>query len=319
MTSSDKSLCPGAYRFTVADTFDGLCLDQYLAENADNFSRTLAKRLIHLGGVHLSGRRIRRCSQTVSTGDSIEVFVDNQPLEPMKLAEEHILYRDQDLIVLDKPTGMVTQPAPSRYQGTVYAELQNLLRSPVNKDHRPSIGMMQRLDRDTSGVMVFSIHQRAHKKMTEAFRGRDIDKVYWALISGVPQEEEGKFCSLLAKRRSTNLVVSVARGGKPAETRYRLLQTMDQVSLVEVQLITGRSHQIRAHFSEAGLPLLGDTAYGGPQMVGDLKIPRQMLHSKELSFCHPVTGKQMIFTAPLPHDFSTLLQLVDGSLNGVDE
>ncbi len=261
---------------------------------------------------------MRRCSQTVSTGDSIEVFVDNQPLEPMKLEEEHILYRDQDLIVLDKPTGMVTQPAPSRYQGTVYAELQNLLRSPGNKDHRPSIGMMQRLDRDTSGVMVFSIHQRAHKKMTEAFRGRDIDKVYWALISGVPQEEEGKFCSLLAKRRSTNLVVSVARGGKPAETRYRLLQTMDQVSLVEVQLITGRSHQIRAHFSEAGLPLLGDTAYGGPQVVGNLKIPRQMLHSKELSFFHPVTGKQMIFTAPLPHDFSTLLQLVDGSLNGVD-
>ena len=318
MSSSDKSPCPGAYRFTVEDTFDGLHLDQYLAEGTDKFSRTLAKLLINVGGVHLSGRRMRHCSQAVSTGDSVEVFIDHQPLEPMKLDEEYILYRDQDLIVLDKPAGMVTQPAPSRYQGTVYAELQNLLRDPKRKDQRPSIGMVQRLDRDTSGVMVFSIHQRAHKKMTEAFLGRDVTKVYWALISGVPQKEEGKFCSMLAKRRSTNLMVSVTRGGKPAETHYRLLQTMGQISLVEVQLITGRSHQIRAHFSEAGLPLLGDTAYGGPKEVGGLDVPRQMLHSKELSFCHPVTGKEMIFTAPLPKDFSSILHDVDGSLNGLD-
>ncbi len=313
MTKTDQYPRPGAYRFTVADTFDGLRLDQYLAEGTDTFSLTLAKHLINIGGVHLSGRRIRYDSQPVSTGDSIEVFIDSQPLEPMALDEEHILYRDQYLIVLDKPAGMVTQPAPSRYQGTVYSELLNLLSDPKRKGHRPSIGMVQRLDRDTSGVMVFSIHQRAHKKLTEAFQGRDIDKLYWALISGVPQEKEGKFCSLLAKRRSTNLTVSVARGGKPAETRYCLLQAMDPVSLVEVQLITGRSHQIRAHFSEAGMPLLGDTAYGGPQTVGDLKVPRQMLHSRELSLCHPVTGKQMIFTAPLPHDFSTVLQHVDGA------
>ena len=317
MINIDKSPRPGAYRFTVADAFDGLRLDQYLAKGTDQFSLSLATHLISLGGVHLSGRRMRHCGYPVSTGDSLEVFIDTQPLQPMTLDKEHILYRDQDLIVLDKPSGMVTQPAPSRYQGTLYAELQNLLRDPKRKEHRPSIGMVQRLDRDTSGVMVFSIHKRAHKKMSEAFQGRDIGKFYWALISGVPQEEEGKFCSLLAKRRSTNLMVSVARGGKPAETRYRLLQTMDQVSLVEIDLITGRSHQIRAHFSEAGLPLLGDTAYGGPQTVGDLKIPRQMLHSRALAFKHPVTGDEMVFTAPLPSDFSTVLSYLDGSLNGM--
>jgi 23S rRNA pseudouridine1911/1915/1917 synthase len=154
--------------------------------------------------------------------------------------------------------------------------------------------------------------------MTEAFRERDIDKVYWALISGTPQDEQGVFCSQLARRRSTNLVVSVARGGKPAETHYRLLQALGQASLVEVKLITGRTHQIRAHFSEAGLPLLGDAAYGGPQTMNDLTLPRQMLHSKELTFCHPVTGKEMTFTAPLPNDFFTVLQNLDASLNGVD-
>lgn len=320
MTISDKSSRPGpgAHRFTVADTFAGLRLDQFLAECSDKFSRNLAKRLVDIGAVHLEGRRVRRCSQPVSAGDSVEVFIDNQPLDPMKLDKERILFRDQDLIVIDKPAGMATQPAPSRYQGTVYAELQNLLIDPRRKGHRPSIGMVQRLDRDTTGVMVFSIHQRAHKRLTEAFREREIDKVYWALIAGRPQHDQGRFCSLLARRRSTNLMVSVARGGKPAETHYRLLQTMGQVSLVEVRLLTGRSHQIRAHFSEAGLPLLGDVAYGGPHMFNQLTVSRQMLHSRELSFSHPVTGGKLSFTAPLPADFSAVLQHVAGSLNGID-
>ena len=166
MTDHDKSLRPGAYRFEVDEKYNGLRLDQYLSEVSDIFSRTLAKRLIDLGGVHLAGRRMRRCSQTVLTGESIEVFVDRQPLSPMKLDENRILFRDQDLIVIDKPAGMATQPAPSRYQGTLYAELQNLLQDPKRRGQRPSIGMVQRLDLDTSGVMVFSIHKRAHKKMT---------------------------------------------------------------------------------------------------------------------------------------------------------
>ena len=318
MTNSDRSPRPGAYRFIVADQFAGLRLDQYLAECSHNFSRGLAKRLVDLGGVHVAGRRVRRCSQMVSAGDSVEVFIDSQPLAPMTLGKEQILYRDQDLIVLNKPAGMATQPAPSRYQGTVYAELQKLLTDPNRKSLRPSIGMIQRLDRDTSGVMVFSIHQRAHKKMTEAFLGRDIEKIYWALVVGRPLEDQGRFCSQLARRRSTNLTVSVARGGKPAETHYRLLHTTGQVSLIEVRLITGRSHQIRAHFSEAGLPLLGDTAYGGAQTFNHLSVTRQMLHSRQLSFCHPVTGEKMSFTAPLPNDFATVMQYVDGSLNGID-
>ncbi len=318
MTDHDKSLRPGAYRFKVDDKYNGLRLDQYLSEVSDIFSRTLAKCLIDLGGVHLAGRRMRRCSQTVLTGESIEIFVDRQPLSPMKLDENRILFRDQDLIVIDKPAGMATQPAPSRYQGTLYAELQNLLQDPKRRGQRPSIGMVQRLDLDTSGVMVFSIHKRAHKKMTEAFLGRDIDKTYWALVAGIPQEEKGKFSSHLAKRRSTNLMVSVERGGKQAETLYHLLQSMDLASMVEVQLITGRSHQIRAHFSEAGLPLLGDVAYGGPRTINDLDIPRQMLHSRELSFCHPVTGKEMVFRASPPSDFANILRHLGGSLNGLD-
>ena len=317
MTNQYKIPKPGAYRFTVDEQYNGLRLDHYLAEAHETFSRSLAKRFIDIGGVHLAGRRIRRCSQTVSTGQGVEVFIDRQSLAPMKLDQGQILYQDQDLIVIDKPSGMATQPAPSRYQGTVYAELQNLLQEQKSRGQKPSIGMVQRLDLDTTGVMVFSIHKRAHKKMTEAFRGRDVDKVYWALVAGKPETNEGHFSSQLAKRRSTNLMVSVERGGKQADTLYRTLQSMEQASLVEVMLITGRSHQIRAHFSEAGLPLLGDTAYGGPKTIKGVDVPRQMLHSRELSFNHPVTGEKMTFTAPLPNDFSYILKQLDVSLNGL--
>lgn len=319
MIDSDKSLLPGVYRFTVAEKYHGFALDQYLAEGSDVFSLSLARQLIYLGGVHLAGRRIRKCCQAVCAGESLEVFVDKQPLVPMKLELDRILYRDQDLIVINKPAGMPTQPAPSRYQGTVYSELQNLLNDQKQKEQRPTIGMMQRLDLDTSGVMVFSIHKRAHKKMSEAFLGRNIDKLYLALVAGKPPEGKGMFSSQLAKRRRTNLIVSVNRGGKQADTLYTLLQNMDLASLVEIELITGRSHQIRAHFSEAGLPLLGDLAYGGPGKVNGFNIPRQMLHSRKLSFNHPVTGEQMVFKAPLPDDFVNILRQLDASLNGLDE
>ena len=318
MTNREQTILPGAYRFTVEAKFAGLRLDQCLAESCESFSRGMVRRLIGIGGVHLAGRRVRRCSQPVSSGDSIEVFIDNLPLEPMTLDEARILYRDKDLIVLDKPPGMATQPTPARYQGTVYAELQKLLEDPQRKGHRPSIGMVQRLDRDTSGVMVFSIHQRAHRKMTDAFRDHDVDKVYLALVAGRPRDDAGQFCSQLARRRSTNLMVSVERGGKAAETRYRLLQALNGASLVEVKLITGRSHQIRAHFSEAGLPLLGDVAYGGPRTIDGLNVPRQMLHARELTLCHPVTGKNMMFAARIQDDFSATLQHLHASLNGLD-
>lgn len=317
MTSSESSLRPGAYRFTVSEPYAGLRLDQFLAEVGTVFSRTLIKRLIDVGGVHLDGRRMRRCSQLVSAGSSIEVFVEQNPAESLVLDKERILYRDQYILVLDKPAGMATQPTPARYKGTVYAELEKLLHS-SNKQHRPSIGMVQRLDKNTSGVMVFSIHTRAHKKMTEAFRGRNLDKLYWALVDGIPPEPEGVFRSALARRHSTNLMVSVERGGKSAETKYRVLRSTEKVSLVEVELVTGRSHQIRAHFSEAGLPLLGDLAYGGPEHWAGLKVPRQMLHSRELSFVHPVSQTKVHFSAPLPADFSALLHQVDAGLNGVD-
>ena len=311
MTHSDRALLPGVYRYLVAEACAGLRLDQFLAEADLQLSRTLARRLVDLGGVHLAGRRMRRCGEKVKGGDLVEVYVDRLSLRPSCLDPQRILFHDPYLLAIDKPAGMPTQPTPARYKGTVYAELQCLLAVWHGGRQRPSIGMVQRLDQDTSGVMVFSIHPKAHKTMTAYFRHHDIDKTYQALINGVPDEPQGRMRSQLARRRSTNLMVSVRKGGKAAETRYRLVRQLGPVSLVEVALVTGRSHQIRAHFSEAGLPLLGDAAYGGPQRVDGVTIPRQMLHASHLSFRHPVTEEPLTLNAPLPDDFARILQRFD--------
>jgi 23S rRNA pseudouridine1911/1915/1917 synthase len=171
--------------------------------------------------------------------------------------------------------------------------------------------MAQRLDRETSGVLLFSIHRRAHAGLTQAIAGRSATKIYLALVSGVLPSPSGEFRSLLARNRASNLMRSVAKGGKEAITRYRVLQDWGAASLLEIELLTGRSHQIRAHLSEAGHPLLGDVRYGGPVAVVGLDIPRQMLHSWRLTLDHPVEQRKLTLEAPLPTDFQSLVDRLE--------
>lgn len=297
------TLAPGTYRFIVPVDRADARLDLFLTGVLEDAGRGLVKRLIDLGGVHVDGRRVRRCSLPVAAGQRVELFVDGLPLEPFQLDPAMILYRDRYLLALDKPAGVATQPTPARYQGTVYAALQQFL----SGTGQVSLGMVQRLDRDTSGVMVFSIHPQAHKGLTAAFAEHRVNKRYLALVSGHLPCAEGEFRSELARRRSTNRMVSVEHGGKSAITRYRVLAAADDASLVEVEIPTGRSHQIRVHFAEAGHPLLGDPAYGGPVFLRGMTIPRQMLHARELLLDHPVTGVPLELKSPLPADFTAVL------------
>ena len=300
-------LIPGAYRFVVPGDPVGSRLDLFLAGALEGVSRGTIRCLIELGGVHVDGRRLRRCSLPVAAGQRIELFVDGLPLEPFQFDPAMVLYHDRYLLALSKVAGVATQPTPARFQGTLYAALLQFLGS----SGQVSLGMVQRLDRDTSGVMVFSIHPRAHKGLTTAFAERRVTKRYLALVSGRLPCAAGEFQSQLARRRSTNRMVSVEHGGKPAITRYRAIASTDESSLVEVEIPTGRSHQIRIHFAEAGHPLLGDTAYGGPVAVAGMAIPRQMLHASELSFEHPVTGLLLELHSPLPEDFRKVMAALD--------
>lgn len=290
-------------------------LDQVLPRLCPGLSRTQGRRVIDIGGVHLCGRRVRSASRTVKTGETLHVYCDGLPLEPYRIAEAAILYRDRDIVVLDKPAGIETQPTPARYQGTLYAALRELLLDPFRPHLEPSIGMMQRLDRDTSGVILFSISPRAHKPMTAAITSRGVHKRYLALVLGNVPPGEQEICSLLARCHRDNRVRTVARGGQEAVTRYRLMRTFDNVSLVEVEPVTGRMHQIRAHLSEAGFPLLGDLRYDGPEWISEQHIPRHMLHASRLDLLHPVTHHPLQIESSVPADFQLVMnQLANESI-----
>ena len=308
---SDEGFIPLTTRihwnFTVAAEDAGLRLDQLLPKHCTGLSRTQARKIIDIGGVHVAGRRVRSCSRSVKGGEGIAVYCDGLPLEPFVVTAANILYRDDDIIALFKPAGVETQPTPARYQGTLYAALSLFLADPFRPQQQPSIGMVQRLDRDTSGVILFSISPRAHKPLTTAITARTLQKTYLALVAGVVPAGEHEIRSLLARSHRDNCVRSVERGGKEAVTHYRLLDAFDAFSLIEVTPVTGRMHQIRAHLSEAGFPLLGDKRYNGPQQLGDIHFPRHMLHALSLEFLHPLTQNSLRITAPLPADFQELL------------
>jgi len=278
----------------------------------------LVRKIVDLGGVHVDGHRIRQCSHPVKYGEIVEVYVDGRPFEPFVLRDRDILYRDVFLLAVNKPAGVETQPTPARYRGTLYEALLQYLRNPFRPKDRPELGMVQRLDRETSGVLVFSIHRQAHRGLTQVFSGREARKIYLALVAGRMSAQEGEFRSLLARNRASNLVRSVARGGKEAITRYRVLNEFAEASLLEVELLTGRSHQIRAHLAESGHPLLGDGRYGGPLRLHTLDIPRQMLHASRLILPHPVEGRTMNFETSLPDDFQSILSSLTQGTGGVE-
>ena len=295
------------YRLTVDAQASGLRIDQYVAGQVGALSRGIVRKIIDLGGVHVAGRRIGRCSQTVQTGQSVEVYLDGRPLEIFSLCTEDILFQDDYLLVIDKSPGVDFQPTHARFKGTLYDAARRHMESAKGRKGNTSLGMVQRLDRDTSGVTVFSIHQRAHSAMTRMFADRRVDKRYRTLVAGRPLDKEGEFRSLLARQHRTNLMKSVQKGGKEAITRYRVLEEFTDCALVEVELVTGRSHQIRAHFSEAGHPLLGDTRYGGPSSISGREIGRTMLHAFRLSFEHPVSRQPLMFEASPPEDMAGIL------------
>ncbi len=295
------------HRITVSSDHTAQRLDLFLAENCAELSRTLAKKIIDLGGVHVNGRRVRSCSLAVKSNDHIEVYIDHYSTDPYRLAATDIVYQDSYLIVLNKPAGIDTQPTHARFKGTLYEALQWHLKDSFRPQLKPELGMVQRLDRGTSGLIVFSTHPRAHKMLTKIFVEHQVEKRYLALVKGVPEPAQAEIRSCLARSRKENRVKSVEKGGKEAITSYQVVERLPDAALLDVDLLTGRSHQIRAHMSEQGHPLLGDLRYGGPQQFRGVEIDRPMLHAASLRFCHPVTSEQLNFSVPLPADMKQLL------------
>lgn len=289
----------------------GMRLDQFLPAAVENLSRTLVRKVIDIGGVHVNGQRIRTCSAVLAATDLVELYLDNQPLEPYRIRPEDVVFQDNYLIVLNKRAMIETQPTHARYKGTLYEALQLYLKNPFRPHQKPVIGMIQRLDRSTSGLIVFSTHPSAHKKMTKMFQVHAVEKQYLALVAGQPNQEHGEIRSLLARSHKENRVHSVQAGGKLAITRYALQRSLIDSSLVLVQILTGRSHQIRAHMAELKCPLLGDQRYGGPTARNGLIFSRPMLHSYQLNFNHPVSDQRLEFCLPMAHDMQQAIQSLE--------
>ena len=282
-------------------------LDLYLSHSSIDLSRTAAKKIVDLGGVHVNGRRVRSCSMAVHSGDHIAVYIDHLPLDPYRLSGSDILYQDQYIIVINKPALIDTQPTHARFKGTLFEALQWHLKDPFRPRQKADIGMVQRLDRGTSGLIVFSIHPRAHKEMTRIFLQHDIKKEYLALVQGGPEESQGEIRSFLARTRRENRVRPVAKGGKEAITKFQVVENLNSHSLLKVEILTGRSHQIRAHMAEQNCPLAGDERYGGSPSAAGIEILRPLLHAEKLAFHHPVLDKNLDFVAPVPEDMAQIL------------
>ncbi len=308
-------------RFIVAGDESGVRLDRYLAAHLPELSRTRIQELIEEGRVRVASGSARS-SRQVATGEEIEVEVLPRP--PLEAVPEPIplelLYEDEDLVVVNKPAGMVVHAGAGMASGTLVNALLHHLRklSAVGGALRP--GIVHRLDRGTSGVLVVARNDWAHQRLADQFRSRQVRKTYIALLHGRLERDAGTIELPISRdlRRRTRMTAR-RREGREARTGWRVLARLDGFVLVEVHLHTGRTHQIRVHFSAVKHPVVGDTLYGAPKQAraGREALPplgRSFLHAARIAFLHPRCGEPVEVRAPLPADLRAYLERLAAAL-----
>jgi len=289
----------------------GQRLDVVLARLEPTLSRAQVQRLIEQGEITVAGS-VAKPAHKLRAGERIEGRVPEPVparLEPQAIPLA-ILHEDADLIVIDKPAGMVVHPAAGHAQGTLVNALLHHCRdlSGVGGELRP--GIVHRLDKDTSGLLVAAKHDRAHRALAAQWKQHSIDREYLACVRGSPRAESGTVDAPIGRHPTDRKRMSTrARVGRSAVTHWRVEERLREATLLRVRLETGRTHQIRVHLSSIALPLLGDPVYGGGRALRPaLAIARQALHATVLGFTHPTTGERVRFESPLPRDLLELLE-----------
>jgi len=288
----------------------GLRLDRALSDLIPEFSRSYLQQLIEAGAVSLQGAIVRKPAQKVRAGESGVIELRPTPQsqafrpEPMDLP---IMYEDEHLLVLDKPAGLVVHPAPGNWQGTL---LNGLLARDPKAVLLPRAGIVHRLDKDTSGLMVVARTRATMDALVQMIARREVSRQYQALAhhawtSGPERDVEAPIGRDPRNRLRMAVVDATLQSGKPARTSFKLMHSVSHGCRVLCTLHTGRTHQIRVHMAFIGHPLLADALYGGGPAAG---MQRQALHAWRLAFVHPVTGRQLEFLAPLPADMRHALQ-----------
>jgi len=305
--------------YEVAEAEYGLRLDVFLSDKESGFSRSQIKRMIAEGRVRVNDAVVKP-SHPVKSGDS--VVLTREPPRAYAVTPEDIpiaiLYEDESIVVVDKPAGMVVHPAAGNYQGTLVNALlfhcKNL--SGIGGVLRP--GIVHRLDKGTSGLLVVAKSDYAHSSLSAQFKDRRVRKIYEALVHGDVSEESGVIELPIGRHPKDRKKMTVSRrSGKVSVSRWTVAERFGYVTLLNVAIETGRTHQIRVHLSSQGYPLVGDTVYGGagkklreirdatPRSIVE-RLKRQALHASGIGFCHPVTGRYMEFSSPLPPDMASV-------------
>jgi 23S rRNA pseudouridine1911/1915/1917 synthase len=284
-------------------------LDQFLVESS-GLSRAAVQRLIHQERVRV-GYESRKASYRVRTGDRVVLALP--PPEPSGIEPESIpldiLYEDGDLLVVNKPPGLVVHPGPGRRRGTLVNALLSYCPGLIGIGGIERPGIVHRLDKDTSGCVVVAKTDMAHQHLSRQFQARRVEKTYLALVYGAVSKAQGRVTLPIGRHERERKRMGVrTRKGREAETTFRVLRSVPDCSLVEVIPTTGRTHQIRVHLAALGHPVVGDTVYGGRRTrTSRWKVPRQLLHAWKLAFTHPRTGTRVESVAPLPRDFQETL------------
>ncbi|MFH1784433.1 MAG: RluA family pseudouridine synthase [bacterium] len=290
-------------------------LDAYLARELNDFSRTFIQKLIRDNNITLNGKNVS-VKERVKIGDSIDIVIP--PVRELNVEPEDIplsvIYEDKDIIVVDKPAGMVVHPAFGNYKGTLVSALLYHCKdlSGVGGVLRP--GIVHRLDKDTSGVMVAAKTDTAHRALAKQFLDHEVEKEYIALVLGACKAKYGKINVPVGRStKDRKKMAPTLTRSRDALTLFKVIEILDGFSLLELTPKTGRTHQIRVHMSYIGHPVAGDDAYASGKRKPKVKIARQMLHAHKLSFVHPRTKKKVSFTAPLADDMEKLLRCLRGA------
>jgi 23S rRNA pseudouridine1911/1915/1917 synthase len=299
----------------------GKRLDAFLAENIEGWSRARLQRLIEDGDVLVNGKE-SKASYKLRTDDEIEIELAEVPaerFEPENIPLD-IVFEDEYLAVINKPAGMVVHPGAGIKSGTLANAIAHhfQIHSPQSAI-RNRLGIVHRLDKDTSGLIVIAKNEEIHEALSEQFRGRKVEKSYVALVHGLTRQNSGKIDRPIARDRRNRLKMAISPTGRNAVTLWKVRQRFEKFTLLDVEIKTGRTHQIRVHLASINHPVVGDTTYneGRDKTVADaiirsaiLNLGRFFLHAEKLAFTHPKTSEKMSFTVQLPTELKQFLDLL---------
>ncbi len=298
--------------YIITEEFAGVRLDKAISIKDNSISRASVQRMIDEELVLVNGKKTK-ASYKISVGDTVTII--KEELKEVEIKAEDIpldvIYEDNDILVVNKQKGLVVHPGNGNPDGTlvnaIMAKCKDSL-SGIGGEIRP--GIVHRIDKDTSGLLIIAKHDKAHINVSEQIKNHEVKKTYIALVRGRVKENEATIDMPIARSTKDRTKMAVSKNGKNAVTHIKVLERFNDYTLLEVNIETGRTHQIRVHMSQIGYPIVGDYVYSNGR--NPFGVEGQMLHSQKLEFVHPISGKKMNLEAPLPEYFEKVLKVLRG-------